>query len=116
MDYQALLYNPIYETLGVDATLITSGGDEYEITAQDRTVPTTASIQGAFEIQTFKPYALVRMAEIVGLGITVADDVLDGELTMSGRTWGIKSFEYRPAPTGINEGEVRLILDDTPNV
>lgn len=114
LDYQALLYAPIYEQFGQAATLTTTGGDEITLTVQDKTAPSSFAGIGV-EFQAFRPTALVRMAEIAAAGITPIDDVQGGELAMSGKSWSIKSFEYVPSPAGIDDGELRLILKDDLN-
>lgn len=113
LDYQELLYDPIYQVLGVAATLTTSGGDESTVTVLNLTKPSSFGNIGV-EFQTFSPAVKIRMSEVVALSLQ--DDVLGGELTVDGKTWSIKSYEYNASPNGNSDGEVRLILKDDLNV
>src|SRR5512139_2960128 len=97
IDYQALLYGPVYEQFGQAATLSTINSEEIELTVQDRTAPAPFVGHGV-EFQAFRPTALVRMAEIIAANITPIDDIQGGELAMGGKSWSIKSFEYVPSP------------------
>ncbi|HET7375925.1 MAG TPA: hypothetical protein VFK30_04405, partial [Anaerolineae bacterium] len=116
IDFQAQLYNPIYASeLCVDATITTSGGDEMEVRAKNATVPSSFSgPSGAVDFQAFRPSAIVRMAQLLSLNadLIIQDDIQGGTIEMDGKVWSIKSYEYIPAPTGINTGELRLFLKD----
>lgn len=114
VDYQALLYGPVYETFGQAATLLTVNGDEVSLMVCNKTAPSSFVGHG-IEFQAFRPTALVLMSQILAANLTPIDDIQGGELTMDGKTWSIKSFEYVPSPVGIDDGELRLILKDDLN-
>lgn len=109
LDYRSLLYGPIYDRLGVPATIVTQGGATIELTVRNLTAPSTISGIGV-DFQAFKPSAIARLYELEGADL--AEDVVGGELTMDAHTWSIKSFEYVASPNGNSDGEVRLILKD----
>jgi hypothetical protein len=109
VDYQVLLYNPIYLVLGVPAVIHmgTPLGD-IEVTVVDKTVGVTLN-QGP-DLQTEVPAAAVRAAEIVAAGIQL--DELDGKLLrMNGVDWRISSLYRKPSPLGESDGEIYLLLD-----
>lgn len=116
IDFQTQLYNPIYNSdLCVDATIITSGGDELPVRAKNNTQTSSFSgPAGVVDFQAFRPYALVRMAQLLNLNpdLVVQEDIQGGQIVMDGKTWSIKSYEYVASPAGINSGELRLILKD----
>jgi hypothetical protein len=115
LDYQALMYAPVYDTFGQAATLATTGGDSIAITIVNKTAPSPFAGFGV-EFQAFKPSAMVRMAELLTANLVPIDDILGGELTMDGKTWSIKSYEHVPSPVGVNDGELRLFLKDDVDV
>lgn len=116
IDFQAQLYNPIYASdLCVDAVITTTGGDELAVRAKNMTQASSFSGPGGLvDFQAFRPYAMVRMAQLLNLNpdLVVQDDINGGQIEMAGKTWSIKSYDYAPGPTGIAGGEVRLFLKD----
>jgi hypothetical protein len=111
------MYSAIYASqIAVDAQLITAGGDSYSIRAVDKTVAASMLGSGGIEFNSFRPTAMMRVPDIAQLEIDIGADLYKGQLVMNGRTWSIKSFEYAPAPTGIADGELRVILQDAGNV
>lgn len=109
MDYQALLYNPVYSVLAVDAVLHMGPplGD-VSLAAIDKTAGLT--LNQAVDLQTVLPAATVRAAELIAAGVALAD--IDGKmLTLNGKDWQITGLHPNPSPNGEGDGEVYLILD-----
>ena len=103
VDYSALLYDPVYAEIGVDATL-----NGVALTVIDDTRPKmTAS--GSVEVRSVGPGAFARIPELDAKGI-VRDDYVDAVLTFNGRTWTVRSYELRGSPNGEDLGEVRFLL------
>jgi hypothetical protein len=109
IDYSALLYDPVYAELGVDATLIAAGtAGEIALTVIDDTRPKiTAS--GSVEVRSVGPGAFARIPELTGKGIA-RDDYVNAVLIFNGRTWTVRSYELRGSPNGEDVGEVRFLL------
>lgn len=109
LDYQSLLYDPVYGVIGVPAVLwmgVPLGN--VPLTVIDKTAG--LMINAAVDLQTTAPVATVRAAELLAAGVALAD--IDGKLlTLNGKDWRIASFDLRPAPTGQSDGEVYLFLD-----
>jgi hypothetical protein len=103
IDYSALLYDPVYAELGVDATM-----NGIAITVIDDTRPKT-NASGALEVRSVGPGAFARIPELTGKGIARADYV-DATLTFNGRSWLVRSYELRGSPNGEDVGEVRFLL------
>lgn len=111
MDYQASLYDPIYNTVGVPAVLTLSTGDEFpDLTVLDKSAGVDTG-EGTVQVQTMKPGAVIRAAELAANEITL-EQLQDAVLFMSGFYWTVTSYRPAPAPTGEAEGEVVLLLKD----
>jgi hypothetical protein len=109
MDYQALLYSPVYNVLAVDATLYMGGLIGNKTFAMiDRTAGIT--LNQAVDVQTVLPAATVRAPDIIAAGIAIGD--LDGKiLTLNGKDWRISGVHPNPSPNGEDDGEYYLILE-----
>ena len=70
MDYQALLYSPIYVSLGVTAELVTSAGTSATVTVLDKT--TGIDVGTDTIVETIKPACIVRAAELNEMGKGIA--------------------------------------------
>src|SRR5262245_13330933 len=103
IDYSALLFDPVYAELGVDASM-----NGVTITVIDDTRPKTQT-SGGVEIRSVGPGAFARIPELSGKGIA-RDDYIDAVLTFNGRTWSVRSYELRGSPNGEDLGEVRFLL------
>lgn len=112
-DWQSLLYDPIYtdELIGVDAVLIKTTGERINVRAIEETEAFTVP-GSVMEMQSARPTAFVRMAELVSKNINLEEYVYKGQIYLNGKTWRIKSYEPEPSKYGFNEGEMRLILTD----
>jgi hypothetical protein len=109
IDYGALLYDPIYDVLGVDATL-TVGVSEIELTVIDETRPKTRT-EGGVETSSVGPGAFVRIPELVEKGIT-RDQWIGAVLTFNGRNWIVREAPVQGSPNGEDLGEVRFLLKE----
>jgi len=101
IDFDALVFGPLYSTFGKPAAL-TIGSAAYDLDVIDNTKGVTVDDGSAIGVQTIRPAVDVRRSELVALGIAVGD-LIDGEITLNGTTWRIKSFLD-------NGDELRLIL------
>jgi len=110
IDYQATLYGPIYATLGVPATITPgSTASPATVVALDKTAGMTV-FGGGVDVESIKPAAVVRVAELAAAGLTRAD-LVDASILINGSIWEIRSTQPRPSPNGERDGELLLILD-----
>lgn len=116
VDYSALLYDPVYAELGVDAVFSAgTAGPEVAITVIDDTRPKVESagvprmLGDAVETRGVGPGAFARIPELSGKGIA-REDWRNATLTFSGRSWLVRNFELRGSPNGEDQGEVRFLL------
>ncbi len=113
-------YDKIYDTLGVDVTIIViTTGFSYELTGLDKTagveVGGGSPSFGGNQVATVKPACVVRTYELTELGVPLED--LEGSvLEMNGKTWRIEARLPRPSPTGEVDGEVYLFLIERPAI
>lgn len=107
IDYQSILYDPIYATLGIPIVLTTVGDEEKSVTVLNLTKPSSFSGFGV-DFQAFQPSVKIRMSELSD--ISPQTDLVGGELSMDGKSWRIKSYEYNASPNGNSDGELRLLL------
>ena len=117
IDYSALLYDPVYAEIGVDAVLTAAGtAGEVEIIVIDDTRPkshTAIGVGGGIEVHSVGPGAFARVYELIAKG--VARDEYDGStLTFNGRSWIVRSHDMRGSPNGEDLGEVRFSLKSSP--
>jgi hypothetical protein len=117
IDLGALLYDPLYDTLGVPA-VITPGASAaaIEVTVIDRTagveVGSAVEFFGAggrsgsgITVGTVRPAVAVRASELAAKNITT-DDLVEGSVILSGKIWRIKTHAPHPP------GEIYLFLLD----
>lgn len=113
IDYKALLLDPIYQTIGVPASVIMPDSDEttYEgLTVIDKTAGVALGDQPV-QVESLEPAAAVRAAELSTRGIDPTD--LDGAfIEFNGFRWTIKGRHNRPVPSGARDGELLLILSN----
>jgi hypothetical protein len=60
-------------------------------------------------VESIRPVARVRTAELVANGIEMAD-LPNSQISFNGASWRIKAYRQMPAPTGEMTGETMLIL------
>ena len=109
IDYSALLYDPIFDVLGVPATL-TAGASEIALTVVDDIKPKSQT-SGGVEMRGVAPGAFARMPELVQNGIT-PDEFHGAVLTFNGRSWQVFNHEMLGNPNGEEFGQVRFLLKE----
>jgi hypothetical protein len=122
IDYQALLLDPLYATLGVPAVVtLADATTSFEgLTVIDK----TSGLQfGSTEakVDTVEPACCIRAKQWSALGRTTAD--FEGAtIEFNGSRWDIVAYPKRPVPSGARQGEILLILsnetvveDDSPS-
>lgn len=116
MDFQALLFDPIYLVQGVDATLTLAGVSESidGLTVLDKTGGIAIEGDGP-DVQTILPAAVIRVAELTAKGVT-ARQVIRAILEFNGKRWRVKTYRPKPSPKGELDGELFLLLEDLPFV
>jgi hypothetical protein len=107
MDFQSLLYDPIYDAIGVSASLTSSAGTSASVTVLDKTAGVAVGTNSL--VETVKPACIVRAAELASNNIARAD-LSNGNITFNGATWRIKGTQPRPSPNGEADGEYLLFL------
>lgn len=114
LDYQALVYAPVYRAFGVPGTLTGTGGAQFAVTVLDRTAGLPLA-EGGVAAQSEGPAAAVRAPELASSGVDPLG--LDGMvLAMNGGTWLVTSHRPLPSPMGEADGEYMLLLEDVSNV
>jgi len=108
VDYQALLYDPIYLALGVPATLTLDSGEVLDAIALDKTAGIDLGL-GESNAQTVVPAAVVRARELGAKGVS-PKELPNATLLMNGMSWDVRSYRLKPSPLGERDGEVYLIL------
>jgi hypothetical protein len=108
IDLAALMYDPIYSAWGVTASL--DLGTPVSVTVIDKT--TDAKTGQWLEMQTVRPVAAVRAAELLAAGVTF-DNLDGGAIAFNAKTYRIESHRPRPSPAGEAFGEVYLILTES---
>lgn len=111
IDYQALLLDPIYATIGVPAAITLDDSAETVVsglTVIDKTSGVTLGDHDA-QVDTLEPACCIRHAELTSNGLAPVD-LEDATIEFNGSRWKIKSFPKRPVPSGSRQGEVLLIL------
>jgi len=109
IDYSALLYDPIYDVLGVPATL-TVGATEVALTVVDDLKPKVEA-SGGLQTRGVEPGAFARMPELSALGVAI-NDCIGAVLAFNGRSWTVRNFDLRGNPNGEDAGEVRFLLKE----
>jgi hypothetical protein len=114
IDFQTLMLDPIYATLGVPASItIPADGSSDELTITDLTVidKTSGLTVGEHDAQvtTIEPACCIRRAELDANGLSLAS--LDrASIEFNGSRWTIKGTPKRPIPNGAKKGEILLLL------
>lgn len=123
ISFSKILYRPIFDRLGVWAKLSLATGD-FDIIALDKTVGVALPQAGGTVVETLTPMAELMMADVLALGITLADfnDDHDSTITLfspgadrsslaNGKKWHIISHKLNPSSMGIADGTVYLQLE-----
>jgi hypothetical protein len=115
IDYQNLLYNPIYQIQGVSAYITPVIGPNITVTVLDLTHGKSANLGRNSLVETMEPRCRVRMVELRQYGLT--QDSLDmAQITFNGVNWFARTSEPRPSPNGIFDGELELVLTESPTI
>jgi hypothetical protein len=112
IDYQTLLYGPIYGFHGVDALITTPAGN-VSVLVLDRTAGSSEKLGHGMIVETVTPMCRVRMPELAGglAALNATITALDmASVIFSNRSWRIRSYEPKPSPNGEDDGELELIL------
>lgn len=113
MDYQSLLYDPIYNTVGVAAILTLNDSAEPidGLTVVDKT--TGVDIGETVEAQVIVPAAIIRAVELAAKSVTV-EELPKAKIEFNEKAWLIVSYRLLPSPNGEADGEVFLLLEEAP--
>lgn len=103
VDYSALLFDPVFGQLAVDAIL-----NGIAITVIDETRAKTQTSSGV-EVRSIGPAAVARIPELTAKGIA-REDYKGSTLAFNGRTWIVRSRELLGSPNGEDLGLVRFLL------
>jgi len=101
IDFDALVFGPVYGTFGQPAVL-TLGRSSYDLVVIDHTKGVIVDEVGSIGVQTIRPAVDVRRTSLVKFGL-VTRDLVDGEVEFNDTAWRIKSALE-------NGDEIRLIL------
>jgi hypothetical protein len=108
MDFQSLLFDPIYAAMGVPARFYFDGG-ELTLVVLDKT--SGIDVGTDVNVQTLAPAIIARVQDFKENDFS-PDDVIAGNVTLNGFTWTILSRKYKPTLKGQNDGEVLFFLED----
>jgi hypothetical protein len=109
MTWTETLLNPIYDSFGVTAEIVLSGGSTvYELIAIDKTSGVDVALQGV-DSTSIHPAIVCRMAELLELDLTPAD-LRSAEVTINGGSWNVIAYYPKPSPLGESDGELYLML------
>lgn len=106
MDYQALLYGPVYMSVGV-ACVLTVGGVNHNVTVLDKT--SGIEVGDKSGVVTVEPACIVRAAELAARGIAPAA-LVGAVADFNGLRWKVRVPKAKPSPKGEADGEYYLIL------
>jgi hypothetical protein len=109
LDYDALLYDPLYAAFGVAATLDLGTAGQFTLTVIDKTAGVLLDEGHGLSFVTTKPAACVRMSELAENDLTRAS-VKGAGIAFNNGTWTIVATQPKPNPSG--DGELYLILQE----
>lgn len=111
VDWQGLMLDPIYGTLGVEGRL-TTASNVYDLTVMDKTSGLAALLaDNTITIQTIRALAAVRVAELTSKNVE-REALKDSTITFNSSTWTIHSTRPAPTPAGEAAGELYLLLEE----
>lgn len=114
LNYTNILYEPIYNALGVQVEIACLFGAKYTLTAIDKTSGVEIG-NSSVDVGTVRPVMALRASELKDLGLR-PQDLEEGIATLNGREWTIKTTILRPSPNGENDGEIYAVLMDATDV
>lgn len=107
IDFDALLYDPLYANYGTAAVITPTMGASVAATVIDMT--RGVEITSGVELPVIRPACFIRRTELASAGLT-EQVLLAGAVSMNGAVWNISDIRPRPGPGGANTGEVILVL------
>src|SRR5690242_2297161 len=109
IDYEAVLYDPIYSAFGTPASLTTVDGTIAELTVIDKTAGVLIDEGNGLSFATTKPAACVRISELAAADLT-RSGIKRAAISFNGSDWEITATQPKPNPSGA--GELYLILEE----
>lgn len=107
IDWNTLLYDPLYASFGTAATMTPAVGAAAAVTVIDQT--RGVEIQSGIEMPVIRPACFVRKSEMTGAGLT-EQAMLGGTIAMNGYTWTVNDIRPKPGPMGKDSGESMFVL------
>jgi hypothetical protein len=109
VDYSIML-DPQYTIHGVEAVLtVACGHPAKDVTVLDKSAG--IALGENVEVQTMKPAACIRVAELAEHDIARAD-LPGGTIEFNDKVWKIEATMPRVTPTGEATGELLLLLSE----
>jgi hypothetical protein len=111
--YSDLLYGSLVDVFGTAGAFEGVGGEDLSIPLIDKTKGVAVALR-EMEIETFRPAAVVRIADLPA-GVLATD--LDGKaVTINAVRWVVTSIQVRPTSAGADDGTVYLFLEKPDDV
>lgn len=111
MDYQSLLYDPIYSTTAVAGTItFEDSTPPMDVSVIDKT--TGVDIGDTVQEQVIVPAATMRVKEVLDKGLSEFSQLLGATIAFNNKSWSIESYRLLPSPNGERDGEVFIILEE----
>lgn len=105
-------FNAIYTRLGVKAVLTVPGtdGGDFALKVLDKTAG--IAVGDGVQVTTIRPACDMRAREFFVMHELTREALKGASISFNGKAWGIMNHEMRPAPTGEQQGEIRLFLSE----
>ena len=116
INFAQLLYRPIFDRLGIAATLILATGafsvmpDGTPLIALDKTMGVPLTVGNGTILETVVPVAEFMVADLTACGIS-KDDLDTGQVTLNGKSWNIIAHRMNPSHSGEADGTIFLLLE-----
>lgn len=107
IDWDALLYDPLYANFGTAAVLSPLVGASVGMTVIDQT--RGVEIQSGIELPVIRPACFVRRSEMDDANLT-EQAMLGGTVSMNGHSWTVSDIRPKPGPDGKDSGESMFVL------
>ena len=99
MDLAALVYNPLYATFGVDASIRCLYADTFDLRAIDCTSGIAVTEGSGIDVKTIRPAAVIRMRELNERGLS-REDLEDAALELVKRAYLLPAAIVLPTAAG----------------
>lgn len=109
MDFEDLLYRPLYAMFGVDATIRGLYFDSFPVRVIDMT--SGIEVGDNVGVKTMRPAAIVLVKDLGQNGLG-REDLEEVTLEMNDSYWRVKATMPKPGPSGEPRGELYLILEE----